>query len=277
MDTGAWSAAATEDAVHPDLKMRRYNFVVDTINEEIPAPLPKHSAFALQINGPPKSGKTEALLNLFCQERGKKCYNQKFNRIFLVSESQASTDKDFWGDIPPKRRFKSLNHDTLETIMKAIAGKGRQVAIIFDDVMNDIKDNLKDFCTFIDNRRNLCSSKEKPGGSVSIIVTSQVYNVVPLQVRKVMEYVITFKPMNYQEWESLRTNCGQSYSPDQWRQLYNFVFRQPHDQLLINVREGMLYRNFVPIKLNNDNASDPTAAPIWSELLAVTDDGDDEE
>ena len=64
-----------------DINISKYNFSCDDEDPTIPDPLPKKS-FSMLITGRPGMGKTCLLLNLICK-RGK-CFNRKFNRVFII-------------------------------------------------------------------------------------------------------------------------------------------------------------------------------------------------
>ena len=67
------------------IKITKFDFSCDDIDDSIPAPLPRSLNFFWLISGKPGSGKTSKILNLLCK-RGK-MYNKKFDRIFLFSPS----------------------------------------------------------------------------------------------------------------------------------------------------------------------------------------------
>lgn len=245
-ECGGWTIE--EDKKLPkELKRRAFPMAVDTLDPTIPEPLPKSRAFTLLINGPPGCGKTDLLLNLVVSHR-KKLYNQKFDTVFVISPSQWSTKKDWFGRLPADQRFSELSTETLQKIMDKVFGKGLDVLIIMDDVAGDMEQCVDDLWKFISNRRHLSNGNEQgQGGSISLILVTQVYNRIPLRLRKLMEHVIMFKPTSMSEWESLYDGVGRFFPRDAWRRLYTTVYRKKYDHLTFDVNQGKLYRNFQPL------------------------------
>ena len=68
-------------------------------------------------------------------------------------------------------------------MLDEIKDSGEKVLFIMDDVVNDMEKEAKLeklLCKVLMNRRHACG----PGGSLSVWITTQVYNKVPAPVRK---------------------------------------------------------------------------------------------
>ena len=67
------------------IKISKFNFSCDDIDDSIPKPLPQILNFFMLVCGRPGSGKTSLILNLICK-RGK-MFNKKFDKVFVFSPS----------------------------------------------------------------------------------------------------------------------------------------------------------------------------------------------
>lgn len=247
--------------VSKDLARRAFPVAVDTMDPSIPDPLPKSRSFTMLINGPPGCGKTDLLLNLVVSQR-KKLYNQKFDAVFVISPSQWSTRKDWFGRLPNDQRFAELSAETLQAIRQKIYGKGLNVLIIMDDVAGDMETCVDDLWRFISNRRHISNGDEQgKGGSVSLIMLTQVYNRIPLRLRKLMEYVVMFKPTSMAEWDSLYDGVGRLFTRDAWRQLYSVAYQQKYNHLIFDVNQSKLYLNFRPLLFQPPSTVSGVVAP----------------
>ena len=86
--------------------------------------------------------------------------------------------------------------------LEQIRGNGEKVLFIMDDVVNDMKKEArleKLLCKVLMNRRHVCGA----GGSLSVWITTQVYNKVPAPVRKCASHLILYETKNRMELDSL--------------------------------------------------------------------------
>ena len=166
----------------PDKKitLSKFNFSCDDIDDTIPKPLPQQLNFFLLISGKPASGKTSLILNLITKKN--KCYNRKFDRIYVFSPSLITMNGDPFGDLPDDQLFADLKLPDLENVLEDIRDSGEKILFIMDDVVNDMKNAgvLTMLNKMLMNRRHLAGA----GGSCSFIITTQVYNKIPITIRK---------------------------------------------------------------------------------------------
>ena len=177
----------TEVLPEKKIVIKKFAFSCDDIDESIPKPLPQTLNWFMLICGRPGSGKTTLLLNLICK-RGKN-YNKKFDRIYVFSPSLATLKKDPFSDLPEEQKFQELDVETLEAVLEEIADSGDKVLLIMDDVVNDMKKSMKLqtlLAKILMNRRHLAGQ----GGSVSVIITTQVYNKIPAPIRKTASHIV---------------------------------------------------------------------------------------
>ena len=106
----------TEEAFEKPIVISKFNFSCDDEDDTIPEPLPKKS-FSLLIIGKPGSGKTNLLLNLITKKG--KCFNRKFDKIYLFSPSLGTIkDDDPFELLPDEQKFDSPTIENLDKILK---------------------------------------------------------------------------------------------------------------------------------------------------------------
>lgn len=152
---------------------------------ETTAPLP--TSFIMAIIGKPGSGKSTLCKNLILQDWG---YKEKFNYIFIVSPSAEE-----FSDLIPKAQLNTqLDVPWLISRINKINKKHKEnntnVLFIIDDHVSTIHSlqNDKQFIKFFFNRRHLLWN-----GSVSIIITSQKYSLIPAKFRSNLSWIMFFK------------------------------------------------------------------------------------
>ena len=191
----------------------------------VPPPLPSRS-FALLSVGPPGVGKTNFLLNLL-----KNAYTGQFDRIYLWSPSldmlkSGGSAGDIARAIPQDQIYESFRISDLSDILKAIKNTSQKVLLIFDDSVNDINSDKVEFRKALGrllyNRRNLAGK----GGHASVIVTTQVFNQVPLRLRKVMSHLMmhSLSPREQDEVWKTMLDCPKPA----YREIIDTIW-PPHD------------------------------------------------
>jgi len=234
------------------ITVSKFNFTCDEKVDGIPAPLPNILNFFMLIVGRPGSGKSNLLLNLLCKKG--KCFNKRFDKVYVFSPSLLTMKDSPFECIPDDQVFDELNVDSLESVLSKIKESGEKVLFLLDDVVNDLNKSpelLRLMNKILMNRRHLAGS----GGSVSVIMTAQVYNKVNLSIRKTATQVILFNTRNKKELnaifeELILIKLKEFYS------LLNYSFKSKHDFILIDLEKPiskMFYRNFNLLKFKSSN------------------------
>ena len=153
------------------------------INKKI---FPGH--FLCCICGKPGSGKTSLIK--FMLKNDKLLY-KKFNFIFILSPSYIEYQDMF---LPNDNCIGYLDYEWIISKIKLINNKYNSIYVnilfLIDDLLCDLKKDKKIF-SFIFNRRHLLKN-----GMISIIITSQKYNLLPTSIRSNIDLFFMFKLNN---------------------------------------------------------------------------------
>ena len=233
----------TEKLPDKKIAIKKFAFSCDDIDESIPKPLPQTLNWFFLIAGKPGSGKTTLLLNLICK-RGKN-YNKKFDRIYVFSPSLITLKEDPFEDLPEDQKFQELDVETLQAVLDDIADTGEKVLLIMDDVVNDMKKSMA-LQTLISkilmNRRHLAGA----GGSVSVIITTQVYNKIPAPIRKTASHIVIYHTKNKKELETIFDELV-LIPKQEFYDILKYTFKKKNDFLYIDTNKefnNMFHRNF---------------------------------
>lgn len=225
------------------INIAKFGFSCDDIDPTIPKPLPQALNFFLLISGRAGSGKTTLILNLLCK-RGKN-YNKKFDRVFIFSPSLSTLKDDPFCEIPDDQMFQELDEEILEAVLEDIKDSGEKILLLMDDVVNDIRKSSK-LQTIMNrilmNRRHLAGA----GGSVSVIITTQVYNKIPIPIRKNASHIVLYNTKNKKEIENIFDELILIPKND-FFEIMKYVFKKKKDFLYIDTNKDyntMFHRNF---------------------------------
>jgi hypothetical protein len=238
-----------ESACESNIKISKFKFNCDECDKTIPKPLPQNLNHFLMIVGKPGSSKTTLLLNLICK-RGK-MYNKKFDRVYLFSPSLGTIEDCPFETLPEDQRFEDLSEDNLEQVLEEIKDSGEKVLFVMDDCVNDMKKELrleKLLSKVLMNRRHQCGS----GGSLSVWITTQVYNKVPLPVRKCASHLVIYETKNKKELDSMFDEAVVGLTKPEWFQLCKYVWDKKFNFLFVdlgNTFNKMYHRNFNPLEI----------------------------
>ena len=206
-------------------------------------PLPKKS-FAMYIVGSPGSGKTNLLLSLMLSHPTKKRKNipkyywKYFDHIEVISGSLQTLPDRFLNKLPDEQLHNKYSDELLEEIIEDMrAGENSNNLLILDDSIKDLKRSTILAKIFL-NRRHCCHNSEKDGnGGLSIMTTSQKYNLLPLEVRLNQSHYIIFKSSNRQEVDAVRNELMTDLSKEEQEELLEMCWSKPYSFLMIDVNK----------------------------------------
>ena len=236
--------------VEPDKKIviSKVDFVCDLIDESIPKPLPQTYNHFLILSAPPRAGKSTWIMNCLCKQG--KVYNKKFDVVYIVSPSLKTAKEDPFECLPPEQIENELTVDFLERFVNEVSESGKRVLLLLDDVVNDIRKNKgvdKALAKILYNRRHITADGGDEANGISVWLTTQAYNRIPLMLRKVANGLIAWKLKNVKEVESIFSEYVVGLSKEQFIDILKYVYQTPFDFLYINMDEpwdDMYLRNF---------------------------------
>jgi hypothetical protein len=236
------------------IKISKFNFSCDDIDESIPKPLPQILNFFMLVCGRPGSGKTSLILNLICK-RGK-MFNKKFDKVYVFSPSLLTMKDEPFGELPEEQVHTDLNVENFERALSEIADTGEKILFILDDVVNDMKKNMA-IQTLLSkalmNRRHLAGA----GGSVSFIITTQVYNKIPAPIRKTASHIILYHTRNKKEIETIYDELI-VLPKDDFYEILKYCFDKRHNFIYIDINKSydkMFHKCFNQLEFNSKNDS----------------------
>ena len=233
------------------IKISKFNFSCDDVDESIPKPLPQILNFFMLVCGRPGSGKTSLILNLICK-RGK-MFNKKFDKVYVFSPSLLTMKDEPFGDLPEEQVNNDLTLTNFSKALDDIKGTGEKILFILDDVVNDMK--RMDMQTILSkalmNRRHLAGA----GGSVSFIITTQVYNKIPAPIRKTASHIILYHTKNKKEIDTIFDELIIIPQKD-FYEILKYCFDKRHNFIYIDVNKSydkMFHKCFNQLEFSSKN------------------------
>ncbi len=241
------------------LKISKVEMMTDKILQDkkgrsVPYPLIKESGFLIQLSGASRSGKTTTLINLISKRArngNRLSYLSLFDDIIMVSPSRNTLKNDVFEDIDESKKFDTLDEEVIESIENLIADNRENdthTLLILDDVSVLLKDKnvMKPLINLANNRRHK---------NLSIIFTTQVYNLAPVPLRKNLDLLFIFKMKTRQEQESIIKDYF-TLSREKVLQLFKFIYRERYDFMILDFTqrkkpEFTYFRNFNEIEIDD--------------------------
>lgn len=202
------------------------------------SPLPAKS-FCMYIVGKPGSGKTNLWVSMMLS-RNPRYYRKFFDRTYLVSGSMSTLPRAVTqgkSAVPETQQFNEINDQIVEHILHSLRSEDNgNNLLILDDVIKDITNSRSLGHVFL-NRRHITHDENKQGSSgLSVMIISQVYNLLPLQFRKACDHVILFKSENKKEIRFILDELMFDLDVDQARRILNRAWR--HDFGFLMIKAG---------------------------------------
>ena len=206
----------------------------------IPRPPLPIKSFAMLIVGAPGSGKTNLLLSLLMTKGKKKYYYKFFDKIYLMSGSLATLPKKFVEKLPEEQVYNEFKDDYLVATINALKdGPNHNSLLVLDDVIRSISRSKNLSKVFLNRRHITHNDQEEGNGGLSIMVTSQKFNLLCLEFRNSMSDVIIFKSSNGQELKAVKDELMVDLSPElqdkllkeAWKEKYSFLMIKPNNDI----------------------------------------------
>ena len=124
--------------------------------------------------------------------------------------------------------------------------------IVIDDCIRDLT-RSKILSKTILNRRHCTYNKdEDESASLSLMITSQKYNLLPLSLRSNMSHVIVFKTTNSAELNAVKDEVMADLNKEQQNEILDLAWSKSHGFLFIDVfapRDKRYFANFDQIEI----------------------------
>ena len=227
-----------------DLELKAPDFLCDKcIHPQIVAPLPS-TAHAMLICGAPGSGKTSMMVSLL---QNKQAYKKAFDNVYVIMPP--SSARSLKHNIFEKhdKNYADLTYDTLEQILDQLrksTKENKNSLVVIDDFGAALKDGeiQRQLKELIWNRRHL---------RTSIWIMVQSYISVPLQLRKAVSHLVTYKPRNKIEFLKIFEELIQ-LPKETAEDLMRYVFDERYTFLFADCTTGEVYKKFDLIKINEN-------------------------
>ena len=230
------------------------------ISNKIPEPLPRTAHYLVSC-GPPRSGKTSALIAMLTQN-SPQLYSRCFHNIMVImpTSSRHSMQTDPFEDLDSRKVFDDLTPASLAAVQE-IAEKtmndGHNSLLYIDDMAANLKDPalLKQFNKLINNRRHL---------RLSVWCIAQTYKSIPLSNRKTITHMLFFKPNNKQEGISITKELVTvpEYEWDAYTRRAFGEHAPPHSFLFLDVEKQAVYdRDFNRLRFPDPYAEEQNLYP----------------
>jgi DNA replication protein DnaC len=200
--------------------------------------------------GKPGSGKTSLLVSMLTGKKDKKIFRKAFDNVIVVmpSTSRNSMKNNIFKNHKEDKLYEDLDISTIETIYNQLltySEDKENTLLILDDVGASLKnvEIQKRLRQIIYNRRHL---------KCHIVILLQSFMSIPKEVRKLFNNIFMWKPSKV-EFQILFDELFET-KKDLALHIMNFVFKNPHDYLMLNVDSQKLYTDFNEIIINeNEN------------------------
>jgi hypothetical protein len=226
-----------EEIKNEKLQIEAFKMANDAVIKKVVPPLPNNYGFFLMIIGTPGSGKSTMWLNLITK-REKHTYYKKFDKVYIFSNSLKTITTKI--HLPDERLYDGISE--LESLVESIRDSDDRVLLIIDDCVTDLK-HADYLLKLIYNRRHIAKS-------VSIIITTQVYNKIHMAVRKAASDLVLFSTTNKKELDTVFAEYINIPKPD-FEEVCRYCFRTKHDFLFYKTADNSYYRNFNLLELEH--------------------------
>ena len=232
-----------------DPGLKRPVFLCDNrLKDDVPSPynlLVDSYKFILWV-GRPGSGKTSHLFSLF---KDKRCLKKTWNNIILVMPIQSlksmKGSSNIFKDISEEKLYDDLaDIDIIREQVKQYADEGENSVIIIDDQMTKLKDPIieKVLADIVANRRHY---------RTSIILLTQIYERVPLKLRKLANTVIMMYRPSKRELEMMFDELLEQ-DRETALEVNKIAFVSPYSWLMVDVPSQKLFAKYDEIIISDD-------------------------
>jgi hypothetical protein len=199
-------------------------------------------------------GKTSTMVSMVTSKKPEsRVYYGCFDKIILCCDiiSLRSIKGDPFKDIRQDQIFPEFNLQFLkqfEQIVLETSSEGKDTLLIVDDAGMRLKSDKKLHDAYL---QLLMVHRHLRFSTISLI--QDIISGLSLPIRNLMSCLILWKQTNNKREELIREEYL-NMSREDYRQFVNFVYRNPHDSLMIRLtRPPVFYRNFKKLSFFDDD------------------------
>ena len=201
--------------------------------------------------GKPGQGKTSFAIAMITQKTPK-IYRKTHHHVLIImpANSIGSLKKNPFKCLPDDNIYHELNDNTINQIYNRIddASKNDEKTLLFiDDCTSDLKKTkfiMEVLKRLIFNRRHL---------KLNIIITSQSYVNLPLDLRKNISNLILFKPSK-KEFQLVFDELVET-KKELFQDVMKISYDEPHNFLFLNVNSQRMFKNWDELIFHEDDES----------------------
>jgi len=213
--------------------------------DDIPEGISRKNGMIYCITGSGGSGKSSLFLSQF---RKNGAYHRKFDHLYYFCPMVSFESVQNHPFKKHDKVYHEFNAEALEELYDELKKRKEETEddqeysmVIIDDFASSLKDKdiLKILNQMFLKARHL---------NCSFVLLVQVWNYIPLILRKQVTYATIFKPRSGEEFESIRKELLQMKQEDA-EKVFDYCFNEPYQHLDIDAFEGKLYKNFNLLKI----------------------------
>ena len=202
--------------------------------------------------GRPGSGKTSTALSMITTKN--RFYWKKYDKIFIISPSILGNNMERSHPIfslPQEQLFNELTVETIDDILEQIEETDNHCLLLFDDCQTDMAKGgvLKKMKHLIFNRRHIA-------GGLTIYITSQVWNNIPLSLRKACTHMFLYSTKNRTEIESIyKELINGIITQEQFDKMLEYVFDEKYQFLFMDIynqEKKVFYKKFNLLSIHTE-------------------------
>lgn len=199
-------------------------------------PLPCHGS--ILFVGSPASGKTSLITSLLLSHKSKKTpknpryYFKFYDDVYIISGSLDTLPiKEF--ALSEGNVFDKYSESTMESVIKKAkdADNGNSL-IVIDDCIDDLKKSHVLTRTVLNRRHVTQNNNDMTRAGLSVWITTQKFNMLPLRYRSNMSHFVIFPTSNQSEIKAIKEEMMGDLTKEQqesvleeaWREPYSFLF-----------------------------------------------------
>lgn len=236
---------------HKEYKLVNPKFLVDFDLNENNVYYPfKHFTSGyrfISMVGKSGSGKTSMLISLISN---KQVFKKIFNNVivYMPKHSRQSLKKNIFDEnLDSSKLFDCLSVKNLSIgyeMIKLFAANDENTLLVLDDCGSYLKDFTVNQLLFdlVSNRRHY---------HTTIIMLVQVYNSIPMNLRKGITDIVVFYKPNINEITNIFEELLEEKNKDKIKEIFDFVFQEKYDYMVLNTDSQRLYKRNLELIYKN--------------------------